>query len=87
MKNLKALLALKAKNVKFVVLLIDGSFVPLADGVKGVVHNVDDSILKELFNETTLSEENAEAFKQIKKVKLPQTSKPKKEKEKVKATS
>ncbi len=84
MKNLNVLLKLKSENIKFVVQNEQGQLVPMANNAKGVVKNVDETILFELFGETTLSDANIEAFKQLKRVKLelPKANKKEKEKEK-----
>lgn len=81
MKNLLALLKMKTQKEKFVVQNDKGELVPMTNNAKGVIKNVDESILMELFGETTLNEANAEAFKQLKRVKLPQAPKVKKEKD------
>jgi len=80
MKNLKDLLKLKGEKVKFIVMQDNGTVAPLSTGAKGTVSNLDDSIVKELFNEFPLSEANLSAFKQLKSVKLSQEVKAKKTK-------
>jgi hypothetical protein len=80
MKNLVALLKMKAQKQNFVI-QTDQGLVPMTNNAKGVIKNVDESIAFELFGESPLSEENQKLFAQLKRVKM-EAPKAKKEKDK-----
>lgn len=80
-QNLGTLLNMKLQNVKYVVQNEKG-ILPMENGATGTVKGVDESILFELFGESKLSDANANLFKQLKRVRVAEPTKAKKEKPK-----